>query len=215
MTIIDGKHTLGGLGSHFYADKNTREVAEVIAMTIEAGNTAEVQGASAFAAFALALQKEVVRVDGQPIPLEIHNVFFSQGGIMSEAVGFETYYKNFTMKKGKGLQVKAFSHDQREIMDARNSGLDLLAKDARDVDRISKAYVNRYVPHIALLPLITGSSLTTKVPTLAVKGTDDEITRAFGWVRGEDVTDFLPATQGIENANHFRARKGDVLNQKD
>lgn len=216
MTIIDGKYTLGGLGSQYY-EKGSREaeIATAMAQTIMAGNSSEVHGAENLTALCMAMEEVLPRVSGQPIAVEIANVFFSEGGINSEANGFDTYYKNFTLKKGIPLQVKAFSHDSTEILNARNKGINLMEKDMKDLDKITKAYVNRYVTNVRLLPLITGSSLTSKVPTKATAGSDDDFCRAFGWVRGEDVSDFIPSIYGITHANHFRARKGAVVDKKD
>lgn len=216
MTIIDGKLSNGALGTQYYKE-GTREaiIAETMRLTIAASNTEKLVAMENLTAFCLSLEQIVPRINGQPIPIEIGNVFFVEGGIQSEASGFDLYYKNFTMKKGKPLEVKAFSHTSTEKLDARNKGLDLMKKDEQDLLRISKAYINRYNPYVRLLALLTGSSLTTKVPTLATKGSDDDITRAFGWVRGEDVSDFLPATMGYTHANHFRAKKGAVVDKTD
>lgn len=216
MTIINGKYTLGGLGSQYY-EKGSREaeIANAMAMTIQAGNSSAVQGAENLTALCQSLEEEVPRINGQPIAVEISNVFFSEGGINSEAQGFDTYYKNFTMKKGKPLQVKAFSHTSEEILDARNRRINLMEKDQKDLEKISKAYVNRYNPNVRLLALLTGTSLTTKVPTQASQSSDEDFCRAFGWLRGENVEDFIPSIYGIKYANHFRARKGATVDKKD
>ena len=44
---------------------------------------------------------------------------------------------------------------------------------------------------------------------------DDDFCRAFGWLRGENVEDFIPSIYGITHANHFRARKGSTIDKKD
>ncbi|MGL5100466.1 MAG: hypothetical protein ACRC6B_10660 [Fusobacteriaceae bacterium] len=216
MTIIDGKHTLGGLGSQFYAEGSREaEIANAMAQTIEAGNSEEVLGAENLTALCMSMEEVLPRVSGQPIAVEISNVFFSEGGIQSEAQGFDTYYKNFTLKKGASIQAKAFSHDSKETLDARNKGISLLEKDAKDLRKITNAYAYRYNPNVRLLSLLTGSSLTTKVPTKATVGTDEDFCRAFGWVRGENVEDFIPSIYGVTHANHYRARKGAVIDKRD
>ncbi len=216
MIIIDGKHTLGGLGSHYYeAGSREAEIARAMAETIEAGNTAMAQDAELLVAFLRKMEKEVERINGQPIPVKTHNVFFSEGGLMTSAQGFESYYSNFTMKRSIPLQVKAFGHSQQEILDAKNKKISLLSKDAEDLEAITRAYVGNYNPFVRLLALLTGSSMTTKIPSKATVGTDEEFTRAFGWVRGENVSDHIPATQGITHANHYRCKKGAVLTSDD
>lgn len=216
MTIIDGKLTLGGLGTQYY-EKGTKEaqLAQVMADTLVATNTKEVLNYHTIPALLGRMTKEVERINGQPIAIGITNVFFSEGGLQSEAQGFDTYYKNFTMKKGTPKQVKVFSHDSQEILDARNAGIDLFKKDADDLRVVADKYVNHYVPFVQLLPLITGSSLTTKVPTLATQGTDDDYCRAFGAIRGEDVSDFIAPIYGITHANHYRVKKGTVIERSD
>ena len=216
MTIIDGKLTLGGLGSQYYtAGSREAEITTAMAQTIVAGNSGIVQNAENITALCNSLEEVLPRVAGQPIAVEISNVFFSEGGLQSEAQGFDTYYKNFTLKKGKPKQVKAFSHDSQEILDARNKKISLLEKDAKDLRKITDAFAYRYNPFVRLLSLFTGSSLTTKVPTQAVKTSDDDFCRAFGWLRGENVEDFIPSIYGITHANHFRAKKGTVIDKRD
>ncbi|MGL5962424.1 MAG: hypothetical protein ACRCZ0_10825 [Cetobacterium sp.] len=216
MVIIDGKYTLGGLGSQYYeANTKEAEIARAMAETIEAGNTAMAQDGELLVAFLRKMEKEVERINGQPIPVKTHNVFFSEGGLMTSAQGFESYYDNFTMKRSIPLQVKAFGHSQQEVLDAKNKKISLLSKDAEDLEAITRAYVSNYNPFIRLLALMTGSSMTTKIPTVATAGTDENFTRAFGWLRGENVSDFLPATQGITHANHYRCKKGATLTSDD
>lgn len=215
MTIIDGKLTLGGLGSQFY-EKGSREaeIAESMALTIQASNHSKVLGAQPLTNFLMAREKVVPRVNGQPLPLEIGNVFFTEGGLNSEARGFDVYYDAWYMKKGKMLEVKAFSHDTKEVLDARNKGLSLLEKDKQDLERIAQLHVNRYSQFVRLLPLITGTSLSTKIPAKDTHGTNP-ITASFGWVRGENVEDFIPAIYGVKTANHYRARKSTTVQKKD
>ena len=216
MTIIDGKLTLGGLGSQYYtAGSREAEITTAMAQTIVAGNSGIVQNAENITALCTSLEELLPRVAGQPIAVEISNVFFSEGGLQSEAQGFDTYYKNFTLRKGKPKQVKAFSHDSQEILDAKNKKISLLEKDAKDLRKITDAFAYRYNPFVRLLSLFTGSSLTTKVPTKATKDSDDDFCRAFGWLRGENVEDFIPSIYGITHANHFRARKGSVVDKRD
>lgn len=216
MIIIDGKKSVGALADVYY-EKGSKEaeLAESMRNLVQLSNTNEVMGSQEIAQFLLEREEVVPRIPGQPIALEFANVLFSPGGIASDAEGFDTYYSNFTLKKGMPLQVKAFSHSTEEILEARNNGVNLLAKDEADLEKITKAYINRYVPYVRLLPLITGSSLTAKCPTKATKDSDDEITRAFGWLRGEDVSDLMPSIHGITHANHFRARRGTALDKAD
>lgn len=215
MTIIDGKLSLGGLGSQYY-EKGSREaeIATSMALTIQASNHSAVLGAQPLTSFLMAREKMVPRVNGQPLPLEIGNVFFTEGGLHSEARGFDISYKAWYLKKGRMLEVKAFSHDTKEIFDARNKGLSLLEKDAQDLERIVQLHVNRYNQFVRLLPLITGTSLSTKIPAKDSSGTND-ITASFGWVRGENVEDFIPSIYGTKTANHYRARKGATVTKKD
>ncbi|MGL5962560.1 MAG: hypothetical protein ACRCZ0_11525 [Cetobacterium sp.] len=215
LTIIDGLTTLGGLGTQHYTDERAKEIAIAMAQTIVACNTGAVLGAENMTAICLGLEEIVPRVAGQPIAIETTNITFTEGGIQSEADGFSTYFRNFTLKKGRGRQAKAFSHDSQEILDARNRRISLLVEDQKALKRIADAYAFRYNPNVRLLSLLTGSSLTTKVPTKATEGSDDDFQRAFGWLRGENVADFIPAIYGVEHANHFRAKKGDAIAKSD
>lgn len=213
MTIIDGKLSLGGLGSQYY-EKGSREaeIATSMALTIQASNHSDVIGAQPLTNFLMSREKMIPRVNGQPLPLEIGNVFFTEGGLHSEARGFDVSYKAWYLKKGRMLEVKAFSHDTKEIFDARNKGLSLLEKDAQDLERIVQLHVKRYNQYARLLPLITGTSLSTKIPTTNNGG---DVTASFGWVRGENVEDFIPSIYGTKTANHYRARKGSTVVKSD
>ena len=215
LTIIDGLTTLGGLGTQHYTDERAREIAIAMAQTIFTCNTGAVLGAENMTAICMGLEEIVPRIPGQPIAVETTNITFTDGGIQSEADGFSTYFRNFTLKKGKGRQVKAFSHDSQEILDARNRKISLLVEDQKALKKIADAYAFRYNPNVRLLALLTGSSLTTKIPTKATNGTDDDFCRAFGWLRGEDVSDFIPAIYDIEHANHYRNIKGDAIAKSD
>lgn len=213
MTIIDGKLSLGGLGSQYY-EKGSREaeIATSMALTIQASNHSDVIGSQPLTNFLMSREKMIPRVNGQPLPLEIGNVFFTEGGLHSEARGFDVSYKAWYLKKGRMLEVKAFSHDTREIFDARNKGLSLLEKDAQDLERIVELHVKRYNQYVRLLPLITGTSLSTKIPTLNASG---DVVDRIGWIRGENVEDFIPSIYGTKTANHYRARKGATVVKSD
>lgn len=215
MTIIDGKFQLAGLNPEYYASEREKEVAKAMALTIKSSNVEKVQGSDILTAFLSTRVREAERINGQPISVKIQNMFFAPTGIVCDAPGFDTYYKNFTMKKGMGLGIKVFSHDTTEILTAKNQNVNIMEKDLQDLMSVQKLYVNRYLPNIRLLALITGHSNTAVPSTQATVSTDDSYERAFGWIHGEDISDFMPSVKGMTHANHFRVKAGDDLDIKD
>jgi len=214
MTII-GKKSLVALDSTNYKGKREKEVMEALELTMKIADNTAVQATQDITSFMASRINQVPRINGTPIPVEITNAFFTEGGISTDAPGFDSYYKNFTMKKSIPIQLKAFSHTTEEILSAQNAGIALMEKDAKDLATIQRLYINRYLPNVRLLALLTGHSNTSKISTKATVGSDEDYTRAFGWIHGENVEDFMPVVRGIANANHYRVKVGDDLSITD
>ena len=216
--IVDGIKTLGNLGSQYY-EKGSMEakLAESLANLIAATNTKELQGTSDLSRFLLDLEKPVDRTNGQQIPFKRYNVYFNPNGLNSDAPAFASYYDKWTLPKTYNQAVQVFKHTEEEEDEAKENGINLMAKDLEQIEEITKLYMNRYILFVRLLALVTGTSLSHNIPEKSdpEDASTQNITRAFGPLRGDDVTDIRHNTDGMTNADHYRALAGDVIERED
>lgn len=203
LTIINGLRDIGKLGSEYYDKK-----FEDFILTLRAGNTAVERGTLPFLSFLAQRTKTVDRVPGQPIPVERFNVFFTKGGYTDNGYGFSKYTDKFVMPADEGLTAITYNYTTKEILKAREVGIDLAQAMTEQLEAYMSVYQNNVLPYRVLTTLLTGSSLSTSVPTEAVANSDDNYVRSFGWLRGEDVSDFKKGHIQLKNACHYRGTKG-------
>lgn len=206
LTIINGLRDIGKLGSEYYDKK-----LEDFILTLRAGNTAVERGTLPFLNFLQARTKTVNRVAGQPIPVERFNVFFTKGGYTDNGYGFDKYVDKFIMPSDEGLTAITYNYTTKEILKAREDGVDLVKKMTEELEAYMNVYQNNVLPYQALITLMTGSSLSTSIPTEATATSDDNYVRSFGWLRGEDVSDFKKGHIQLTNACHYRGTKGETF----
>lgn len=202
LTIINGLRTVGNLGSEYYND-TTRDFF----LTLKAGNTAVERGTIPFLTWIKSKTKQVKRYPGQIIPVERFNVYFTQGGYTTNGFGFDKYYDKFEMPTEVGLTAIAYNWSQEEILQARERGIDLVKKMTEQLQAYMNLYENNVLPYRIIQTLLTGSSLSTKIPT---ESDGENYVRAFGWLRGEDASDFLKShlIKGEGKMCHYRGTKG-------
>ena len=200
--IINGLRPIGALG-HEYFGKG----AEDFVMTLYAGNSVVQRGALPMLSFFESVTKTVERVPGQSIPVETFNVYFTEGGFTSNGYGFDKYTEKFDLQREKGLTAVTYDYTTEEILKAREAKVDLMKKITEQVQAYVNVYTDMVLPYRMVQTLITGSSLNTEV---VAEGDGQAYTRAFGWLRGEEVGDYIkPHQVGISTKrNHFRGTKG-------
>lgn len=207
LTVIKGRKDVGA-----YADESYESRVDEILMALEQGNSVEVQAQNELNAFLATIEKEVPREEGSPISVKRKNILFQKGGIATTAPEFHAYMDKFEMKTSMGYNVMAYDYSQEDLIRAENLNLDLDTEATENTVDAVKVYHNTYLPFNRLLALITGCSLTTKIPT---KESSGKYTRAFGWLRGDDCSDILPATEAQKVRNHYRVIKGDTVKEDD
>lgn len=202
LTIINGLRDIGKLGSENYP----KSIQDFI-FTLKAGNTAVERGTLPFLSFMDARTKVVDRIPGQPIPIDIFNVYFTAGGYTDNGYAFSKYTEKFVMPMGKGLNAINYNFTTEEILEARNRGIDLM----KGINESTEAYINLYqnqvLPYKVLQTMMTGSDLAIKVPTEATDG-DDNYVRSAGWLRGENIENFKKGHIQKTHACHYRGTKG-------
>lgn len=205
LTIINGLRDVGNLGSEYYNDK-TRDFF----LTLKAGNTAVERGTIPFLSWIKSKTKTVDRVPGQIIPVERFNVYFTQGGYTTNGYGFDKYVSKFDMPMERGLTAITYNFSEEEILKSRETGVDLVKKMTEQLQAYMNVYENNVLPYRIIQTLLTGSSLSTKCPDEADgKAYEGQ----FGWLRGEDASDFLKAhligKDGADGKrNHYLGTKG-------
>lgn len=201
VTIINGLRDIGKLGSDYYS-KNMQDFI----FTLKAGNTTAER--IPFLAFMEARTKTIDRIPGQPIPIEIFNVYFTQGGYTDNGYAFSKYTEKFTMPTGQGMNAITYNYSTEEILEARNSGIDLMKDINEKLEAYMVLYQNQVLPYKQIQAMITGSDLTAKIPTEAVANSDDNYKRSAGWLRGENIEDFKKGHIQKTHACHYRGTKG-------
>lgn len=205
LTIINGLRTVGSLGSEYYNDK-TKDFF----LTLKAGNTAVERGTIPFLTWIKSKTKTVDRKAGQIIPVERFNVYFTNGGYTTNGFGFDKYTDEFELPTEKGLTAIAYNWTEEEILQARENNIDLVKKMTEQLQAYMNVYENNVLPYRIIQTLLTGSSLSTKCPTEQDGG---NYVRAFGWLRGDDASDFLKShlvnrDNSEGKRNHYLGTKG-------
>lgn len=199
LTIINGLRDVGKLDGSNVQD---------FIYTLKAGNTAVERGTIPFLSFMEARTKTIDRIPGQPIPIEIFNVYFTPGGYTDNGYAFSKYVEKFTMPMGEGLNAITYNYSTDEILRARNSGIDLMKDINEKLEAFTVLYQTQTVPYKKIQAMITGSDLTAKLPTEATKDSDDNYTRSAGWLRGENIENFKKGHIQKTHACHYRGTKG-------
>ncbi len=206
LTVINGLRSVGKLGSEYYTD-NTRDFF----LTLKAGNTAVERGTLPLLSFLRNKTKLVDRYPGQAIPVEIFNVFFTRGGYSTNGYGFSKYVEKFVMPEEEGMTAITYNYSTKDILKARERGIDLTKAMTEQLQAYMNVYQNNVLPYRTLQTMLTGSSLSLTVPTEATKDSDDKYARAFGFLRGENVSDFVKGHIQTTHACHYRGTKGAVF----
>ncbi len=207
LTVIKGRKDVGA-----YADEAYTSKMDEILMALEHGNSIDVQATNELNAFLQTIEKEVPREEGSPISVKRKNILFQKGGIATTAPEFHAYLDKFEMKTSMGYNVMAYDYSQEDLVRAENHNIDLDTEATENTVDAVKVYQNTYLPFNRLLALVTGCSLTTSIPT---KESNGKYTRAFGWLRGDNCADLLPATEMEKVRNHYRVIKGDSVKEDD
>lgn len=209
MTIISGNRA-ETLNPELFGN----DISKVIALSIVAGNS-NISDANTKIVNILAPNiKDIIRVDGQRIPIETHNVYFTQGSYSTEVSEFGHKISSFQLKEGEGYNAKVFKHEMEEVLGAKNNGINLVEKDMRDIQKYSRVYTRIMKPNKRLLALLTGQSEVTVIPK--EKNKTDKYESDWGALRGEDNTDFLnPIKVQYKNWSHYRGLKDTELSTED
>lgn len=154
--------------------------------------------------------KEVTRVDGTRIPVEHHNVYFTKGTFTTDVPEFGHKLQSYKLMTTEGYNATVFKHEVEEILDAENNNIDLLAINAKTVERYSKVYNNLMKPAKRLIALLAGHSDANEIP--AEKTSTDGYASDWGALRGESNDGVLNATKlKFANTSHYRGIKGSTL----
>jgi len=177
-------------------------MAEVVA-----GNSQGIQFTNVLNQILEPMEKEVPRKIGTPLPIKIHNVKFTKGGVETSAKEFRPYMDKFDMEKSQGYNVMAFDYNQQTVLDAENEEINLDAMALDSMRAIRGVYTNKYLSLSRLKAIITGTTQSPTIPTVDGGTTGlAGYTRAFGFARGEDYSDFL-TTSGATTRNFYRTIK--------
>lgn len=206
LEIINGIRDVGKLGSDYYSPS-----MEDFIMTLRAGNTVVERGTIPFLSFIAGRTLVTDREAGKPIPVERFNVYFTSGGYTTNGYGFEKYYSKFVLPEDTGMTAITYNFSEEEILKAREKRIDLNKKVLEQIQAYMSTYQNLVLPYKNLQTLITGSSLSLNIPTEATATSDDKYERAFGFLRGEDVSGFVKEHLGITHACHYRGTKGETF----
>ncbi len=180
---------------------------------IQIGNSQEIQSTEVLNNILSNLEvvKGVSR--GSKLPIEHFNVYFQPGGVETASVEMKKYFEAFEMLSSPGYNVMAFDYSLEDEVAKENEGIDLNAEAVDKVANITRAYTANYLPYSRLAALLTGTSLTAKCPTKT--SGDRSYSEAFGFLRGEDASEWLLPTAKDKNRNHYRTIKGSNVNESD
>lgn len=181
---------------------------------IEIGNSKEVQSTEALNSILASIEQEKGVGKGSKLPIEHFNIYFQEGGIETASAEMKKYIEEFTVKHSMGYNVMGFDYSLEDEVQADNNGINLNAEAQDKVAKITRAYTANYLPYARLCALLTGTNLTAKCPTKST-GTDRGYADAFGFLRGEDVSDWLLPTAKDKKRNHYRTIKGETISESD
>lgn len=181
---------------------------------IEIGNSKEVQSTEALNSILGSIEQTRGVGKGSKLPIEHFNIYFQEGGIETASAEMKKYIEEFTIQHSMGYNVMAFDYSLEDEVKAENSGIDLNAEAQDKVAKITRAYTSNYLTYARLGALLTGTNLSAKCPTKST-GEDRDYSEAFGFLRGEDVTNFLLPTATDKKRNHYRTIKGETVSETD
>ncbi|MGL5646984.1 MAG: hypothetical protein ACRDDY_03955 [Clostridium sp.] len=189
-------------------------IGQDILELVEIGNYKGYQGLNSLNALLAGIERQEGVGRGAKLPIEHFNVFFQKGGLESSAPQMQKYIEEFTLKHSVGYNVMTYDYSQTDVYNAINEGIDLDAEARRNTSVATEQYV-QYLAFSRLCALITGSSLSAKIPTDDAQGTG-EYSDKFGFLRGEKpARGFLKPTAKSEKKYHYRGIKGDTLAKSD
>lgn len=195
---------------NFSVDGAGAEILDII----EIGNSEAVQSTETLNSILGSIEQTRGVGKGSKLPIEHFNIYFQEGGIETASAEMKKYIEEFTIQHSMGYNVMAFDYSLEDEVKAENNGIDLNS-DAQDkVAKITRTYVSNYLPYARLCAIITGTNLTSKCPTKST-GEDRVYSDAFGFLRGEDVTDLLLPTAKDKKRNHYRTIKGATVSETD
>jgi len=203
LSIYTGRENIGTIPNVDYGSASDEFVG--VFGEIVASNSLPMQFTTALNMILGQMEIEVPRKEGSPLPVEVHNVKFTQGSIQTSAKEFREYKDKFDTTRSVGYNVMNFDYDDETILQARNNGIDLDARELKKLMKIRNTYINKYLPFSRLKAVITGTTEIDTIPTLD-SGTTGlaGYVRSFGFARGEDYADFLTTTDGVTTRNHYR-----------
>ena len=196
LQIINGRNTKG------LAVAKGFEVAWDFLAELKSGNTVEDQKTVELNAVLGAMETEVARIEGQPLPVKEHNVKFTKGGVSTNAPEFQAYWSKFDFQKSSGYNVQAYDFSDETLLEFKNLGINVMDKIMESTEAIKGAYINSYLPYIRLKALLTGASVVDTLP--AFDGGTGKFTTAFGCARGESYDAYLPPTVTNKTVNLYR-----------
>lgn len=212
LTIYTGRENIGTIPNVEYGNADLQGVFGEIA----ASNALPVQLTNTLNMVLAPMEVEVPRKNGSPLPVKVHNVKFTEGGIQTSAKEFRPYMDKFDMTKSIGFNVMNFDYDDDTILEARNNKINLDQKALNTLQNVRNVYINKYLAFQRLKAVITGSSLSDTIPTLDAGTTGlAGYKRAFGFARGEDYADFLTVSDGVTTRNHYRTTVTGTLASSD
>ena len=213
LTIYTGREGIGNIPNVKYGASDSLKgvFAEIVA-----SNSLPMQYTDALNEVLSPMEVIVPRKNGSPLPVKIHNVKFTKGGIQTSAKEFRSYMDKFDMEKSQGFNVMNFDYDDTTILEARNNEVDLDQEAREKLTAVRGTYVNKYLPFSRLKAIITGTTQSDSVPTLD-SGTTGlaGYKRSFGFARGEDFADFVTVTDGVTTRNHYRTLIGATYSSTD
>lgn len=213
ITIFNGKNGIGVIPNIKYgaSDDLKGVFAEIVA-----SNSLDVQFTNDLNMVLAPMEIEVPRINDTPLPVKVHNVKFTKGGVQTSAKEFRPYMDKFDMSKSQGYNVFNFDYDDDTILEAENYKVNLDAEALQALRTVRGTYVNKYLPFSRLKSVITGTTQSDTIPTLdgGTTGLSGYI-RAFGFARGEDYADFLTTTDGVTTRNHYRTTVGSTYASTD
>lgn len=205
--ILKGRTNISDLPD-FRAEGTGRDILDLI----QIGNSKEVQSTETLNNILSKLEMEKGVQAGAKLPIEHYNVYFQEGGLETASVEMKKYIEEFSFKKSMGMNVMGFDYSQEDELEAENTGINLDAEAVDKVAKITTAYNQNYLPYARLTALLTGCSLTEKIPG---DGASRKYSDAFGVLRGEDVSDWLLPTATDKKRNHYRTIKGRAIADSD
>lgn len=210
VTLYNNPSTLGTMENYEVIGNRNGAIVEEALIAVDAAND-PMNYANPIDMLLRGMTKEWARRDGDQIPVEYFNVRFSQGKIDSDSENFTPYKQAFDTIKKDGWSLGLVSIQEGELDKAEeiaagnpSGGNPIVARFGKSLEKAATTYSTRMRPYLMIQALLTGCSNRSTIPAVNTSGTFES---QAGFLRGEEVGDFLLPTASTTTPHLFRAIK--------